>query len=110
MGYVASNRLADVDIIKDHLAKLSPKVQQSEMVSKVAEQATAVSEGNRKVSSLGRSYKVEAGDTFQKISRKFFDTSKRWGEIHNLNINKIPHPENLKSGMTILIPEGAIAK
>ncbi|HOW36043.1 MAG TPA: LysM peptidoglycan-binding domain-containing protein [Candidatus Omnitrophota bacterium] len=50
-------------------------------------------------------YKVEKGDTLQKISKKFYDTYGRWNKIYQANKDKISDPNRIKPGITITIPE-----
>ena len=50
------------------------------------------------------SYVVKDGDTLASISRKFYKTSKRWKEIRDANEKKIDDPDNLKAGLTLIIP------
>lgn len=53
-------------------------------------------------------YKVQKNDTLQKISMKFFGTTKKWKKIFNANTDVLRSPDKLKPGMTIRIPkEGA---
>ncbi len=53
-------------------------------------------------------YKVQKNDTLQKISMKFFGTTKKWKKIFNANTDILRSPDKLKPGMTIRIPkEGA---
>lgn len=49
-------------------------------------------------------YTVKEGDTLASISRKFYKTSKRSGDILDANEKKIDDPENLKPGQTLKIP------
>jgi len=50
-------------------------------------------------------YTVEKGDTLQKISKKRYDTYKRWYEIYDLNKDILSSPDRIKPGMTIKIKE-----
>ncbi len=49
-------------------------------------------------------YKVEKDDTLQKISKKFYDTYKKWPRIYEANKDKIKDPNHIKPGITIKIP------
>ncbi len=49
-------------------------------------------------------YKVEKDDTLQKISKKFYDTYKKWPKIYEANKDKIKDPNHIKPGITIQIP------
>ena len=49
-------------------------------------------------------YKVEKDDTLQKISKKFYDTYKKWPKIYEANKEKIKDPNHIKPGITLKIP------
>ncbi|MDP8265591.1 MAG: LysM peptidoglycan-binding domain-containing protein [Candidatus Aceula meridiana] len=50
-------------------------------------------------------YTVQKGDTLQKISKKIYDTYKRWYEIYDLNKDTLSSPDRIKPGMIIKIRE-----
>jgi nucleoid-associated protein YgaU len=50
-------------------------------------------------------YKIEEGDTLQKISKKFYDTYRRWNEIYEANKDVLPTPDRIKPGKVIRIPQ-----
>jgi nucleoid-associated protein YgaU len=49
-------------------------------------------------------YEVQKGDTLQKISKKFYDTYRKWGRIYEANKDVLSDPDQLKPGMTLRIP------
>lgn len=49
-------------------------------------------------------YKVEKDDTLQKISKKFYDTYKKWPKIYDANKEKIKDPNHIKPGIVLKIP------
>lgn len=49
-------------------------------------------------------YKVEKDDTLQKISKKFYDTYKKWPKIYEANKDKIKDPNHIRPGIVIKIP------
>ena len=54
-------------------------------------------------------YKVQKGDTLQKISEKFYGTSKKWNKIFKANKDKMKAPDKIYPGQTICVPtEGKI--
>jgi tetratricopeptide (TPR) repeat protein len=53
-----------------------------------------------------QTYTVQDGDTLASISRRFYNTSKRWREIRDANEKKIDDPDNLKAGQKLKIPMG----
>ena len=50
-------------------------------------------------------YKIEEGDTLQKISKKFYDTYRRWNEIYEANKDVLSSPDRIKPGKVIRIPQ-----
>lgn len=55
-------------------------------------------------------YKVQKGDTLQKISDKFFGTTKRWYTIYQANKDTLKTPDRIYPGRTIRIPMGPAAR
>ena len=49
-------------------------------------------------------YTIDKDDTLQKISKKFYDTYRKWPQIYEANKDKIKDPNRIKPGMTIRIP------
>jgi nucleoid-associated protein YgaU len=50
-------------------------------------------------------YKIEEGDTLQKISKKFYGTYRRWNEIYEANRDVLSSPDRIKPGKVIRIPQ-----
>ena len=50
-------------------------------------------------------YKIQEGDTLQKISKKFYNTYQRWNEIYEANRDVLSSPDRIKPGKTIRIPQ-----
>jgi hypothetical protein len=59
----------------------------------------------KKKKSGGHTYVVKEGDTLASISRKFYKTSARRGDILEANKKKIDDPDNLKPGESLSIPK-----
>jgi nucleoid-associated protein YgaU len=49
-------------------------------------------------------YVIEKNDTLQKISKKFYNTYRKWGQIYEANKDVIPDPDKIKPGTMIRIP------
>ena len=49
-------------------------------------------------------YKVQKGETLQKISKKLYGTTKQWKKLYDLNKNVLKSPDKIRPGMTIKIP------
>ncbi len=52
-----------------------------------------------------RRYKTRKGDTLQKISRRFYGTTKKWPLIYKANRNKLKGPDKVYPGQVLNIPE-----
>ena len=51
-----------------------------------------------------KQYTVQRGDTLQKISKKFYGTTKRWKKIYNANTSVLKGPDKIYVGQVINIP------
>ncbi|MFH1889103.1 MAG: LysM peptidoglycan-binding domain-containing protein [Candidatus Omnitrophota bacterium] len=49
-------------------------------------------------------YTVQKGDTLQKISQKFYGTTKRWNKVFEANSDKLKAPGKIYPGQVIDIP------
>ncbi|MDP2906226.1 MAG: LysM peptidoglycan-binding domain-containing protein [Candidatus Omnitrophota bacterium] len=52
-------------------------------------------------------YTVQEGDTLQKISSKFYGTTKKWMKIFDANKNKLKTPDRVRPGQVLDIPDVA---
>lgn len=57
-----------------------------------------------------KEYKVLKGDTLQKISEKFYGTTKKWTKIYEANKDKLSAPDKIYPGQIINIPVENIKK
>jgi LysM repeat protein len=55
-------------------------------------------------------YTVQKSDTLQKISKKFYGTTKRWMKIYNANQDVLKGPDKVYPGQVLKIPAEAIVK
>ncbi|MBN2830650.1 MAG: LysM peptidoglycan-binding domain-containing protein [Candidatus Omnitrophica bacterium] len=55
-------------------------------------------------------YKVEKNDTLQKISQKFYGTTKKWPKIYEANRDTLKASDKLYPGQVLNIPEEGIKK
>lgn len=51
-------------------------------------------------------YTVQKNDTLQKISSKFYGTTRKWQQIYKANEGVIKNPDRLYPGLNIKIPVG----
>ncbi|MDD5561225.1 MAG: LysM peptidoglycan-binding domain-containing protein [Candidatus Omnitrophica bacterium] len=52
------------------------------------------------------SYTVGKNDTLQKISKKFYGTTRKWPKIYEANKDILRSPDKLYAGQTLKIPSG----
>ncbi len=50
-------------------------------------------------------YKVEKNDTLQKISQKFYGTTKKWMKLYNENKDVLSSPDKIYPGLVIKVPQ-----
>jgi nucleoid-associated protein YgaU len=55
-------------------------------------------------SALGRSHTVKKGESLWKIAKAELGDANRWGEIYELNKDKLKSPEALRDGMQLRLP------
>lgn len=51
-----------------------------------------------------RTYTVKKGDTLQKISQRFYGTTKKWRQIYEANRGVLKDPDKLTVGTKLTIP------
>ncbi len=66
---------------------------------------TAADEPLEPVSPAGRTYVVRKGDTLFSLARRFYNDERRWRDIWQANRDKLPDPNRLAVGMTLIIPD-----
>lgn len=54
-------------------------------------------------------YKVQKGDTLQKISMKFYGTTKKWKKLFEINKEVMKSPDKIHPGMVLKIPAAGAA-
>ena len=50
-------------------------------------------------------YKVQKGETLQKISMKLYGTTRKWKKLFDLNKDLLKSPDKIRPGMTIKVPK-----
>ena len=50
-------------------------------------------------------YKVQKGETLQKISQKLYGTTKKWKKLFDINKDVLKSPDKIRPGMTIKVPK-----
>ena len=54
-------------------------------------------------------YTVQKNDTLQKISQKFYGTTRRWSDIYQANQDVLAGPDQIKPGQVLSIPESVVS-
>ena len=49
-------------------------------------------------------YEVKSGDTLMRIAHKVYGDQSRWRSIYNVNRERLRSPDDLKTGMKLLLP------
>jgi nucleoid-associated protein YgaU len=70
-------------------------------LTKAGESEISLEESGPKVTT----YTVQKNDTLQKISQKFFGTTKKWMKIYEANKDVLKGPSKIYAGQVIKIPE-----
>lgn len=52
-----------------------------------------------------RTYTTRKGDTLQKISRRFYGTTKKWPLLYKTNKDNLKNPDKIYPGQVLIIPE-----
>lgn len=55
------------------------------------------------------SYTVQKGDTLQKISQKFYGTTKKWKKIFSANQDSLKTPDKVYPGKVLRIPQEGVS-
>lgn len=53
----------------------------------------------------GQSYTVKSGDNLRKIAQHFYGDEMKWHAIRDANRDKLPNPDKIQVGMTLIIPD-----
>lgn len=80
------------------------KAPAAEKVSTEAEMGPVETTSIESASTEYQEYKVEKTDTLQKISQKFYGTTKKWKKIFDYNTDTLKSPNKLYPDRTIKIP------
>lgn len=110
-----TTQIVEVELYPPIKFERMPKVKESETapMQKAEEQLTA---GNRgyvfqanapEIESADESfekYTVKKGDTLQKISQRFYGTTKKWNRIYQANQDALKGPNKIYPGQMINIP------
>ena len=71
----------------------------------VAEEIVPVSSIEEKPAEKYKYYTVQKNDTLQKISRKFYGTTRKWKLIYQENKDVIKNPDRVYPGLKIKVPQ-----
>lgn len=91
-GHTPAKEQRSLDIPQKDATKMVPPVSDEKKESFYEEKQT-------------QTYTVKKGDTLQKISRKFYGTTKKWAVIYKANRDKLKTPDSLYPGNVLIIPQ-----
>ncbi|MBL7085292.1 MAG: LysM peptidoglycan-binding domain-containing protein [Candidatus Omnitrophica bacterium] len=74
-------------------------------IAKIKEKISQIFEPKPEEVAEIHTYKVRKGDTLQKISRKFYGTTKKWPLLYKANRDKLKGPDKVYPGQVLVIPE-----
>jgi nucleoid-associated protein YgaU len=100
-------RVVEIDLggpkQKPTQTKISETTKQEEVIEPAYEEETLESTGTTATQTTEK-YLVQKNDTLQKISQKFYGTTKNWYKIYQANQDTLKAPDKLYPGQTINIP------
>lgn len=86
-------------------ARAEENVLFNEPIAEPQEEPVRIAEPAKKPAPAVTSYTVQKNDTLQKISMKFYGTSKKWYSLYKENSNVLKAPDKLRPGQVIRIPK-----
>jgi nucleoid-associated protein YgaU len=107
-------RVFEIEIGKPYKAKCntdSPIIMQDNRVSSETNytQESSLPEATMSTGSFEK-YTVGKNDTLQKISQKFYGTTKKWNKIYEANRDTLKTPDRVYPGQVLNIPEEGMRK
>lgn len=102
--YNTSDTSKSLDAL-EKTAPAAPPATASEAPAAEPAQTAAADEPLEPVAPAGRTYTVRKGDTLYALARRFYNDERRWRDIWQANRDKLPDPNRLAVGMTLVIPQ-----
>ncbi len=102
--YDASETSKSLDALENAPAAAQPTTASDAPAAEPA-QTTAADVPLEPVAPVGRTYIVRKGDTLYALARRFYNDERRWRDIWQANRDKLPDPNRLAVGMTLVIPQ-----
>jgi hypothetical protein len=98
---VKKDNVVAADDIPAHNSEWEPA---GPAVKKSTEPQRSVPSGT--VRTPGRTHVIQAGDTLSGLASKYLGSSARYRELYEANRNVLRSPDDLREGVTIVIPDG----
>lgn len=93
---------------KEIVAPEEPRQEEKTPLGKIKQKVSEILERAPQESAAQmRTYKARKGDTLQKISRRFYGTTKKWPLLYKANRDKLKSPDKVYPGQVLVIPEVA---
>jgi len=103
-------RVFEIELGKNKKSKLSCPAT-TPLAGNIEEPAAAAFQETLNETPTGfEKYIVAKNDTLQKISKKFYGTTKKWMKIYNANKDVLRAPDKLYPGQTLNIPSAPASK
>ena len=95
-------RVVEIELGKSHKSKKAKTV--GTPASRLEEETTAPAMTEEVSSGEMQQYTVGKSDTLQKISKKFYGTTKKWYKIYKANKDTLSGPDKIYPGQVINVP------
>ncbi|MBP7836332.1 MAG: LysM peptidoglycan-binding domain-containing protein [Candidatus Omnitrophica bacterium] len=103
-------RVFEFELGRSYKTKKSVAAPAASASEVVVMQESFVSEPLPEASLTSQKYVVGKNDTLQKISKKFYGTTKKWTKIYEANKDVLKGPDKVYPGQTLNIPDAAEMK
>ncbi len=90
---------AEEEVVKEEAVEAKVPVQKIEVVEALSEEESVPLQEIET-----RYYVVQKNDTLQKISHKFYGTTRKWNFLYKANKDVLKSPDKLHPGVELLIP------
>jgi len=99
-------RVFEIELGSPYKAKKASILAETKTENAVADTELAVKEDNSgTTAATGKKYIVGKNDTLQKISNKFYGTTKKWVKIYTANKDTLKGPDKVYPGQVLNIPD-----
>ncbi len=94
----------ELPVVTKDTGKAAPAVKSTAAQLKQAQVKEGIPQSGIKSSAETLTYKVQEGDTLQKISQKFYGTTKKWKLLYSYNEETLKSADTVYPGQVLVIP------